>query len=126
AADGGRAGTEASAAAAHGGRGESEAAHGDGRGESEAATGTADGIHAEPDPGSYAPDADSDTAPTDDSDCWAPEPGGTPGRGRGDRSRPAPRPLADGPLTAEELDRNAEALRELLEESVASAERQLF
>ncbi|WP_211127088.1 hypothetical protein [Streptomyces yatensis] len=126
AADGGRAGTEASADAAHGGRGESEAAHGDGRGESEAATGTADGIHAEPDPGSYAPDADSDTAPTDDSDCWAPEPGGTPGRGRGDRSRPAPRPLADGPLTAEELDRNAEALRELLEESVASAERQLF
>ncbi|MFC0601303.1 hypothetical protein [Streptomyces palmae] len=33
---------------------------------------------------------------------------------------------AEGPLTAEELDRNAEALRELLEDSVGSAERQLF
>ncbi|MFJ5678111.1 hypothetical protein [Streptomyces sp. NPDC093097] len=35
-------------------------------------------------------------------------------------SRPA------GPLTAEELDRSADALRELLEEGVAAAERQLF
>ena len=33
---------------------------------------------------------------------------------------------APGPLSAEELDRNAEALRDLLEESVAAAERQLF
>ncbi|MDJ1137158.1 hypothetical protein [Streptomyces iconiensis] len=33
---------------------------------------------------------------------------------------------AQGPLTAEELDRNAEALRELLDEGVAAAERQLF
>ncbi|MFI5526659.1 hypothetical protein [Streptomyces platensis] len=31
-----------------------------------------------------------------------------------------------GPLTAEELDRNADELRELLEEGVAGAERQLF
>ncbi|WP_223268554.1 hypothetical protein, partial [Streptosporangium nondiastaticum] len=31
-----------------------------------------------------------------------------------------------GPLTAEELDRNADALRELLDESVAASERQLF
>ncbi|MGK5639533.1 hypothetical protein ACSNOK_14660 [Streptomyces sp. URMC 126] len=31
-----------------------------------------------------------------------------------------------GPLTAEELDRNADALRELLDDTVASAERQLF
>ncbi|WP_211834531.1 MULTISPECIES: hypothetical protein [Streptomyces violaceusniger group] len=79
--------------------------------------------------------ADSATAP-DDSDCWSPEPGGEPApepapdpesdRGSGHRTPPAPRPLADGPLTAEELDRNAEALRELLEESVGSAERQLF
>ncbi|UQA96819.1 coiled-coil domain-containing protein [Streptomyces halobius] len=37
----------------------------------------------------------------------------------------ARRPAA-GPLTAEELDRNADALRELLEEGVAAAERQLF
>ncbi|TVL93400.1 hypothetical protein [Streptomyces sp. SAJ15] len=40
--------------------------------------------------------------------------------------RPAGPPRAEGPLTAEELDRNADALRELLDESVASAERQLF
>ncbi|MEV5775188.1 hypothetical protein AB0L49_28750 [Streptomyces antimycoticus] len=84
-------------------------------------------------------DTDTDTADvtqaattTDDSDCWSPEPGGEPepapesGRDRGHRTPPAQRPLGDGPLTAEELDRNAEALRELLEESVASAERQLF
>ncbi|MEV0373797.1 hypothetical protein AB0I10_29015 [Streptomyces sp. NPDC050636] len=38
----------------------------------------------------------------------------------------APRRPAAGPLTAEELDRNADALRELLEEGVAAAERQLF
>ncbi|MCX4821660.1 hypothetical protein OG883_17560 [Streptomyces sp. NBC_01142] len=33
---------------------------------------------------------------------------------------------AEGPLTAEELDRYADELRELLDQSVASAERQLF
>ncbi|MEU9968971.1 hypothetical protein [Streptomyces malaysiensis] len=72
-------------------------------------------------------DADSGSA-DDDSDCWSPEPGGEPDRerDRGRHPRPAPRAFADGALTAEELDRNAEALRELLEESVASAERQLF
>ncbi|WP_458084588.1 hypothetical protein [Streptomyces malaysiensis] len=72
-------------------------------------------------------DADSGSA-DDDSDCWSPEPGGEPDRerDRGRHPRLAPRAFADGPLTAEELDRNAEALRELLEESVASAERQLF
>ncbi|WP_413099424.1 hypothetical protein [Streptomyces sp. Inha503] len=78
---------------------------------------------------------DADTA-TDDSDCWSPDPGSEPepepgpdpesDRDRGRRPQPAPRPLEEGPLTAEELDRNAEALRELLEESVSSAERQLF
>ncbi|GAU67420.1 hypothetical protein SSP35_04_05110 [Streptomyces sp. NBRC 110611] len=36
------------------------------------------------------------------------------------------RPAGAGPLTAEELDRNADALRELLEDGVAAAERQLF
>lgn len=35
-------------------------------------------------------------------------------------------PRPEGPLTAEELDRNAEALRELLDEGVAAAERHLF
>ncbi|MFD8378694.1 hypothetical protein ACFV2X_09145 [Streptomyces sp. NPDC059679] len=38
----------------------------------------------------------------------------------------AERAREEGPLSAEELDRNADALRELLDESVASAERQLF
>ncbi|MEU8916936.1 hypothetical protein [Streptomyces nigrescens] len=38
----------------------------------------------------------------------------------------APRCPTAGPLTAEELDRNADGLRELLEEGVAGAERQLF
>ncbi|MFI1800231.1 hypothetical protein ACH427_23165 [Streptomyces sp. NPDC020379] len=33
---------------------------------------------------------------------------------------------ATGPLTAEEVDRNAEALREMLDESVAISERQMF
>ncbi|MFE5118957.1 hypothetical protein [Streptomyces sp. NPDC056669] len=127
--DDGRAESRAAADAAHGGRAATEAATvaaRGGRAESEAATGTANVTDAEPDPGTYDTDTDGDTDPTDESDCWAPEPGGAPGRDRGDRSRPAPRPLGDGPLTGEELDRNAEALRELLEEGVASAERQLF
>ncbi|KUJ65488.1 hypothetical protein ACZ90_47215 [Streptomyces albus subsp. albus] len=58
---------------------------------------------------------------------------GTPRTVPGQRGHQDPpgggRPTAtgtDGPLTAEELDRNAEALRELLEDSVGSAERQLF
>ncbi|KAK1183777.1 hypothetical protein B7755_040010 [Streptomyces sp. NBS 14/10] len=38
----------------------------------------------------------------------------------------AERAREEGPLSAEELDRSADALRELLDESVASAERQLF
>ncbi|MFJ6902087.1 hypothetical protein [Streptomyces hokutonensis] len=36
------------------------------------------------------------------------------------------RPLAEGPLTPEELDRFADELRELLDDGVASSERQLF
>ncbi|ASQ99084.1 hypothetical protein [Streptomyces sp. 11-1-2] len=129
AARGGGAGMEAGADAARGGRAGAEAAAeaaDGGRAESEAATDTADVTHA--DTGiddADDPDATNTDAP-DDSDCWTPEPGGVPGRDRSDRARPAQRPPGDGPLTAEELDRNAEALRELLEESVASAERQLF
>ncbi|GAB1330817.1 hypothetical protein [Streptomyces sennicomposti] len=38
----------------------------------------------------------------------------------------APRPLADGPLTGEDLDRFADELRELLDTAVSSAERHLF
>ncbi|MEU8828344.1 hypothetical protein [Streptomyces sp. NPDC048636] len=70
----------------------------------------------------------------DDPDCWDPELGDTTGEAplpRPSRGEPAPTPPTpplrpEGPLTAEELDRSAEALRELLDESVASAERQLF
>ncbi|WP_262062376.1 hypothetical protein [Streptomyces sp. STR69] len=40
-------------------------------------------------------------------------------------TRPS-RPLAEGPLTPEELDRFADELRELLDDGVASSERQLF
>ncbi|MEU7246051.1 hypothetical protein AB0B32_39255, partial [Streptomyces sparsogenes] len=47
-------------------------------------------------------------------------------RGGAGRAGGGARRVEEGPLSAEELDRNADALRELLEESVASAERQLF
>ncbi|MFE4172773.1 hypothetical protein ACFRR7_12050 [Streptomyces sp. NPDC056909] len=49
-------------------------------------------------------------------------------RGPSGSRRPAPaRPDAtDGPLSAEELDRYADELRELLDQSVTAAERQLF
>ncbi|MFI9257667.1 hypothetical protein ACIGT4_08075 [Streptomyces sioyaensis] len=47
-----------------------------------------------------------------------------PGTSAADQGAPR-RPVA-GPLTAEELDRNADGLHELLEEGVAAAERQLF
>ncbi|MFD3518276.1 hypothetical protein [Streptomyces sp. NPDC058657] len=41
-------------------------------------------------------------------------------------ARRTPRPTAEGPLTAEELDRNAEELLALLDSGVAASERQLF
>ncbi|MFI0863629.1 hypothetical protein ACH4RA_25830 [Streptomyces smyrnaeus] len=64
--------------------------------------------------------------------------GTVPGQGRGPGAGAGAGPAAprtgpggadaapQGPLTAEELDRNAEALQELLDEGVAAAERQLF
>ncbi|MFE9385191.1 hypothetical protein ACFYMO_18480 [Streptomyces sp. NPDC007025] len=65
--------------------------------------------------------------------------GAVPGQGRapedgaGRGARPAPgavpdhgTPAAQGPLSAEELDRSARTLQELLDEGVAAAERQLF
>ncbi|MFK4186789.1 hypothetical protein ACI2L4_22640 [Streptomyces sparsogenes] len=52
--------------------------------------------------------------------------GGGAARGGAGRAGGGARRVEEGPLSAEELDRNADALRELLEESVASAERQLF
>ncbi|MFC5724278.1 hypothetical protein ACFP1Z_29400 [Streptomyces gamaensis] len=48
-----------------------------------------------------------------------------PAEARPDEEAAAPA-AHDAPLTAEELDRSADALRELLDESVAAAERQLF
>ncbi|WP_033321862.1 hypothetical protein [Streptomyces yerevanensis] len=48
---------------------------------------------------------------------------GVPGEGQGVT---AVQPMPEGPLTAEELDRYADELRELLDDGVASAERQLF
>ncbi|MBL1096825.1 hypothetical protein [Streptomyces coffeae] len=77
-----------------------------------------------------ADDENPDTPDTsaDDADCWDPELGEDAADApRPRQERPAPAlPRPEGPLTAEELDRNAEALRELLDEGVASAERQLF
>jgi len=56
------------------------------------------------------------------SGATAPGAGAAPRSGAG---KP-PRALAEGPLTPEELDRFADELRELLDDGVASAERQLF
>ncbi|MFF5304968.1 hypothetical protein ACFY5F_37010 [Streptomyces sp. NPDC013161] len=47
------------------------------------------------------------------------------GRSATSAAKPA-RPLAEGPLTPEELDRFADELRELLDDGVSSAERNLF
>ncbi|MGW1077358.1 hypothetical protein ACWD4A_31950, partial [Streptomyces sp. NPDC002537] len=75
---------------------------------------------------------------TGDADDAAPADGAPSGNGRppaprrpGDQGAPsgsatAPRDPAAGPLTAEEVDRNADALREMLDESVAISERQMF
>ncbi|QIP69359.1 hypothetical protein [Streptomyces sp. VN1] len=51
---------------------------------------------------------------------------GIPQPRRDDRDRSAAPRTADGALTAEELDRFADELRELLDDTVSSAERQLF
>ncbi|MFJ8137926.1 hypothetical protein [Streptomyces sp. NPDC096013] len=48
------------------------------------------------------------------------------GAGSGRSAVKAARPLAEGPLTPEELDRFADELRELLDDGVSSAERHLF
>ncbi len=54
----------------------------------------------------------------------AAEPAGTPPSGPAADGRP--RPLAEGPLTPEDLDRFADELRALLDDAVSSAERHLF
>ncbi|MFF7655826.1 hypothetical protein ACFZCY_39415 [Streptomyces sp. NPDC007983] len=103
---------------------------GPGAGQPDADGGSTPGDEQAPDAGQPRP---ADDASGDEQGCWAPEVGddGASADGEDDGPRaaaavPAPRAVGDGPLTAEELDRNVEALRELLEESVASAERQLF
>ncbi|MET8181103.1 hypothetical protein [Streptomyces sp. NPDC005336] len=88
---------------------------------------TEGGAEADPEPSDQGDQGDQ---AADDADCWAPETDGEPAAPERAPSREPGRtavPLRpDGPLTADELDRNADALRELLDESVASAERQLF
>ncbi|MCL3998421.1 hypothetical protein [Streptomyces lavenduligriseus] len=49
-----------------------------------------------------------------------------PGPRTGDDAAPAPRTVAEGALTPEELDRFADELRELLDDAVTTAERHLF
>ncbi|MFJ8650580.1 hypothetical protein ACIRNI_31290 [Streptomyces sp. NPDC093546] len=56
----------------------------------------------------------------DSSDEDAPANAGGPGTGTGSR------PADQGPLTAEELDRYADELRDLLDQGIAAAERKLF
>jgi hypothetical protein len=51
---------------------------------------------------------------------------GGPGSATRLRASASPRALGEGPLTAEEVDGYADELRQLLEDGVASAERQLF
>ncbi|GGI99630.1 hypothetical protein [Streptomyces brasiliensis] len=54
-------------------------------------------------------------------------PAGVPGPRTGaEDGTVAARPVAEGPMTPEDLDRFADELRELLDESLSSAERQLF
>ncbi|WP_267245369.1 hypothetical protein [Streptomyces sp. PR69] len=54
------------------------------------------------------------------------QPGGPAGAAQAVAKGRTPRRTAEGPLAAEELDRYADELRELLDVSIASAERQLF
>ncbi|WP_055556476.1 hypothetical protein [Streptomyces sp. NBRC 110028] len=109
---------------------------GDERASADADAGSAPDDEQAPDAGQPRP---ADDASGDEQGCWAPGVGdddsGASADGEDGAPRaaapastpaPAPRAVGDGPLTAEELDRNVEALRELLEESVGSAERQLF
>ncbi|MFF3755129.1 hypothetical protein ACFYYH_32595 [Streptomyces sp. NPDC002018] len=80
--------------------------------------------------GSSPADAPGRGAPADAERGTADAERGTTGGGRGTTgggpSAPARRRPADGPLSAEELDRSADELRELLDQGVTAAERQLF
>ncbi|WOX08209.1 hypothetical protein [Streptomyces sp. N50] len=70
--------------------------------------------------------AEGDAGDESDARTGASANGGA-GSGRSATSAAKPaRPLADGPLTPEELDRFADELRELLDDGVSSAERNLF
>ncbi|MEV0280173.1 hypothetical protein AB0I22_27805 [Streptomyces sp. NPDC050610] len=80
-----------------------------------------------PRPGEESDGPEGGASPAVAGPRTAPDADGPPGRLAGSAAvRLARQRTADGPLTAEEVDRNADALRELLDESVASAERQLF
>ncbi|MEV6318196.1 hypothetical protein [Streptomyces sp. NPDC051776] len=108
--------TEGAATDAVGGEGPDRSSHA-----SAAAAASAAGLTAE---GSVDADA-TESAPTASISGHAQDRGDAP-----DSRLPAAtgqgRPVADGPLGAEELDRNAEALQEMLEDAVASVERHLF
>ncbi|MEU7489498.1 hypothetical protein [Streptomyces sp. NPDC042319] len=103
----------------------------DGHGAAEGApagdTGPADGTEEADAPA--APEAPADAAPVEDASADDEACPDDEGDGDGPHEAAAARPRrtgADGPLSAEEVDRNADALQELLDESVGSAERQLF
>ncbi|MFC6065215.1 hypothetical protein [Streptomyces ochraceiscleroticus] len=101
----------------------------------EAADGTPDA--GTPDAAAPAPEADAapeaaseDAAAPEDEACPEDEAededeADAPADTRGGPALP-PRSTGSGPLSAEEVDRNADALQELLDDSVSSSERQLF
>ncbi|MFP3989980.1 hypothetical protein U9R90_21410 [Streptomyces sp. E11-3] len=97
--------------------GDARSAAGDGAG----SAGTGGGA---PDPASGDADRESREADQEEAARSADRSGA--GRRAADARGAARRPAKDGPLTAEELDRYADELGELLEQGVASAERQLF
>ncbi|WP_058047677.1 hypothetical protein [Streptomyces roseifaciens] len=73
-----------------------------------------------------APRRSAEDAPDDEAPYYPGAVRAAARRRDADDRAPAPRRAGSGPLTAEELDRNADALRELLDDSVASSERHLF
>ncbi|MFC5148731.1 hypothetical protein [Streptomyces aureoversilis] len=73
-----------------------------------------------------APRRSAEDAPDDEAPYYPGAVRAAARRSDADDRAPAPRRAGSGPLTAEELDRNADALRELLDDSVASSERHLF
>ncbi|MER7399600.1 hypothetical protein ABT381_29285, partial [Streptomyces sp. NPDC000151] len=76
-------------------------------------------------PDAAAPEDAAEAPPADDEACPDDE-GESPADARGRTAVPARPAGSSGPLSAEDVDRNADALQELLDDGVSSAERQLF